>query len=174
MSLSILHEWIKTPDVSQAVFEPPPENWRRPPGRPRSMTCLRCILWCMRLEIECKIGLCDGDWCPCTALRVCWVQKICMHFNAAVHIGVGKKFKFKKFFTHKSYVRSMDFCSAEYTVDWDCWNFTYGAKLYIGWLWRNFEPYLHCVSKKQDTKFLPITSPNVNRFSKFFHWQTQW
>jgi len=29
---------------------------------------------------------------------------------------------------------------------------------------------LHCVSKKQDTKLLPITSPNVNRFSKFFHW----
>jgi len=28
--------------------------------------------------------------------------------------------------------------------------------------------------KKQDTKLLPITSPNVNRFSKFFHWQTQW
>ena len=24
--------------------------------------------------------------------------------------------------------------------------------------------------KKQDTKLLPITSPNVNRFSKFFHW----
>ena len=40
-----------------------------------------------------------------------------MHFNAAFHIGVGKKFKFKKFFTYKSYVRSMDFCSAEYTVD---------------------------------------------------------
>jgi len=33
---------------------------------------------------------------------------------------------------------------------------------------------LHCVSKKQDTKLLPITSPNVNRFSKFFHWQTHW
>ena len=24
--------------------------------------------------------------------------------------------------------------------------------------------------KKQDTKLLPITSPNINRFSKFFHW----
>ena len=34
--------------------------------------------------------------------------------------------------------------------------------------------YIHCVSKKQDTKLLPITSPNVNRFSKFFHWQTHW
>jgi len=33
---------------------------------------------------------------------------------------------------------------------------------------------LHCVSKKQDTKLLLITSPNVNRFSKFFHWQTHW
>ena len=27
-----------------------------------------------------------------------------------------------------------------------------------------------CLKKKQDTKLLPITSPNVNRFSKFFHW----
>jgi len=34
--------------------------------------------------------------------------------------------------------------------------------------------YVHCVSKKQDTKLLPITSPNVNRFSKFFHWYTHW
>jgi len=31
-----------------------------------------------------------------------------------------------------------------------------------------------CLNKKQDTKLLPITSPNVNRFSKFFHWQTHW
>jgi len=30
--------------------------------------------------------------------------------------------------------------------------------------------HLHCESRKQDTKLklLPITSPNVNRFSKFF------
>jgi len=27
--------------------------------------------------------------------------------------------------------------------------------------------------KKQDTKLLPITSPNINRFSKFFHCWTQ-
>ena len=26
-----------------------------------------------------------------------------------------------------------------------------------------------CLKKKQDTKLLPVTSPNVNRFSKFFH-----
>ena len=26
------------------------------------------------------------------------------------------------------------------------------------------------LSKKQDTKLLPITSPNVNRFSNTFHW----
>ena len=31
---------------------------------------------------------------------------------------------------------------------------------------------VHSESKKQDTKLLPITSPNVNRFPKFFHWQT--
>ena len=30
------------------------------------------------------------------------------------------------------------------------------------------EDILHCKSKKQDTKLVPITSPNVNRFSKFF------
>jgi len=28
--------------------------------------------------------------------------------------------------------------------------------------------------KKQDTNLLPITSPNVNRFSKFFREHTQW
>jgi len=28
---------------------------------------------------------------------------------------------------------------------------------------------LHCESKKQDTKLLPMTSPNINRFSNFFH-----
>ena len=34
--------------------------------------------------------------------------------------------------------------------------------------------YTLCLKKKQDTKLLPITSPNVDRFSKFFHWQTHW
>jgi len=28
---------------------------------------------------------------------------------------------------------------------------------------------LHCESKKQDTYLLPITSPNIDRFSKFVH-----
>jgi len=37
-----------------------------------------------------------------------------------------------------------------------------------------YKLFVHCVSKKQDTKLLPITSPNVNRFSKFFHGQTHW
>ena len=32
---------------------------------------------------------------------------------------------------------------------------------------------LHCESKKQNTKLLAITSPNINRFSKLFHYQTQ-
>ena len=27
---------------------------------------------------------------------------------------------------------------------------------------------LHCESKKQDTKLLPTTSPNINRFSVFW------
>ena len=36
---------------------------------------------------------------------------------------------------------------------------------------RNDIRLIYTVSqKKQDTKLLPITSPNVNRFSKFFHW----
>jgi len=30
----------------------------------------------------------------------------------------------------------------------------------------------YTVSQKQDTKLLPTTSPNVNRFSKIFPWQT--
>jgi len=34
--------------------------------------------------------------------------------------------------------------------------------------------YTLCLRKKQDTKLLPITSPNVNRFSQFFHLQTHW
>jgi len=29
--------------------------------------------------------------------------------------------------------------------------------------------FLHCESKKQDTKLLPITSPNINRFLHFFY-----
>jgi len=33
---------------------------------------------------------------------------------------------------------------------------------------------LHHESRKQDTKLFHITSPNVNWFSKFFRWQTQW
>ena len=28
---------------------------------------------------------------------------------------------------------------------------------------------IHCESKKQDTKLLPITLPNIGRFTKFFH-----
>jgi len=33
---------------------------------------------------------------------------------------------------------------------------------------------MYTVSQKKDTILLPITSANVNRFSKFFHWQTHW
>ena len=32
----------------------------------------------------------------------------------------------------------------------------------------------YTVSQKNDTKLLPITSPDVNQFSEFFHSQTQW
>jgi len=34
---------------------------------------------------------------------------------------------------------------------------------------QELEPELHRESKKQDTELLPITSPNIGRFSKFFH-----
>jgi len=37
------------------------------------------------------------------------------------------------------------------------------------WLYATFLIYIHCESKKQDTKLLPITSPNINRFLKFLH-----
>ena len=48
----------------QAISEPPPENWRRPPGQPRT-TWMKNVhddlssldLEIMRLEIRCKIGL---------------------------------------------------------------------------------------------------------------------
>jgi len=36
---------------------------------------------------------------------------------------------------------------------------------------RRLKLFVHCESKKQDTKILPITSPNINRFSNFF---TDW
>ena len=43
-------------------------------------------------------------------------------------------------------------------------------------LLKRARPVLHSVytpsQKKQDTKLLPITAPNVNRFSQFFHWHT--
>ena len=55
-------------DARQAIFEPPPENWRRPGWRTLMMTCHWWILGYMRLEIRCKIGL-SGDWYLCTVLR---------------------------------------------------------------------------------------------------------
>jgi len=42
------------------------------------------------------------------------------------------------------------------------------------WHYETFINNTLCLKKKQDTKLLPITSPDVNRFSKFFHWQTHW
>ena len=56
-----------------------------------------------------------------------------------------------------------------------------GYSLLHGWAWssanvssRSLERtdrQLHCESKKQGTTILSITSPNVDRFSNFFHWQ---
>jgi len=36
---------------------------------------------------------------------------------------------------------------------------------------RYAQEVVHCESKKQGTTILSITSPNVDRFSNFFHWQ---
>jgi len=42
---------------------------------------------------------------------------------------------------------------------------------FVAELTNEYFPDKYTVSqKKQDTKLLPITSPNINRFSKFFHW----
>ena len=68
-----------------------------------------------------------------------------------------------------------DWVAAASSDGGDWW---YGASTVLEFLVINFSVclmllsncYIHCVSKKQDTKLLPITSPNVNRFSKFFHW----
>ena len=35
---------------------------------------------------------------------------------------------------------------------------------------REYYVILHCESKKQSTIILSKTSPNVDRFSQFFHW----
>jgi len=69
LSFGILHEWMRTHMLaSQATFEPPPENWRRPPGRPRTTwvknihddLSLLDLGEIMRLKIWRKIGL-SGD-----------------------------------------------------------------------------------------------------------------
>jgi len=48
------------------------------------------------------------------------------------------------------------------------WNIYHSTTAYF------FDPPCTLWVKKQDTKLLPITSPNVNRFSKYFQWQTRW
>ena len=80
-------------DASQAIFEPTPENWRQPPGRPHTtlrtftMTCLCWILGYMRLEIWRKIGL-SADWCLCTVLRTrsgaCYYWIVCIKLTATM------------------------------------------------------------------------------------------
>ena len=34
LSLGVLHEWMRTQMLLLAIFKPPPDNWRRPPGQP--------------------------------------------------------------------------------------------------------------------------------------------
>jgi len=43
----------------------------------------------------------------------------------------------------------------------------------LSFLLANTKRTIHCVSKKQDTKLLPITSPNVNRFHHIA-WMSTW
>ena len=88
-----LHEWMRTqmpatPSSNLLL----PENWRRPPGRPRTtwtktfmMTSLRWILGYTRLEIWRKIGLC-ADWYLCTALRT--RSGACMLLLDVLNMGV--------------------------------------------------------------------------------------
>jgi len=62
---------------------------------------------------------------------------------------------------------SNDVCEKANTVQQ---NYKRMYQIPIQWDGRNYT----VSQKKQDTKLLPITSPNVNRFSKFFHWLTHW
>jgi len=39
----------------------------------------------------------------------------------------------------------------------------------VGWLEKSLMPHYTVSQKKQDTKLLPITLPNIGQFSKFFH-----
>ena len=66
-----LAQMTENADASQAIFKPPPENWRRP-----RTTWMKNIhddlssldLWIhIRLETWHQISL-SGDWCLCTAL----------------------------------------------------------------------------------------------------------
>ena len=77
LSLGILHERMRTQMLakpfSNLLQRTGGDHWG---GRTQlgwwtfMMTCLRCILRYMRLEIWCKIGL-SGDWCLCTVLHLC-------------------------------------------------------------------------------------------------------
>ena len=67
------------------------------------------------------------------------------------------------------------------TTPWtDCagyWLHDASRGRYIPESWKMPEPPIMAiytvVHKKEDTKLLSITSPNNDRFSKFFHWYTQ-
>ena len=76
----------KNADASRAIFEPPPENWRRPPGRPHTTWMKNILQWIsgyMRLEIWRKIGLSletdvfaqryDSWWCMLLLHWICLV-----------------------------------------------------------------------------------------------------
>jgi len=71
----------------------------------------------------------------------------------------------------KSYIPSFLHCRLQH---FSLSYFSYYFKTNAWILYWRLDFIVHCVSKKEDTKLLPITSPNINRFSKFFHWQTHW
>jgi len=64
------------------------------------------------------------------------------------------------------YFSLYDRCLRDYTTHYlvvaHCWSLFYTIIF-------NFVTYYTVSQKKQDAKLLPITSPNINRFSKFFY-----
>ena len=96
LSLGILHEWMRMQMLAKPSSSSSPENWRRPPGWPRTtwmknihddLSSLDLGMY-MRLEIWHKIGL-SGDWCHCTALQ--HYTFVLVHATTAlVHTSTGK------------------------------------------------------------------------------------
>jgi len=81
-----------------------------------------------------------------------------------------------KWWAARNFDPSVKFRGAILSINWvivnnfNCLNFT----LITGFITLQLMCYTTPWVIKQDTKLLPKTSPNVNRFSKFFRWQSHW